>query len=73
MATANADIINYISRRAALPDKPRKVSVSITRIAEGLWLTSTPVEDLDYLFALADLQRVEDRLLTGEYPGQFKK
>jgi hypothetical protein len=72
MATANADIINYISRRAALPDKPRKVSVSITRIAEGLWLTSTPVEDLDYLIALADLQRVEDRLLTGEYPGQFK-
>jgi hypothetical protein len=32
-----------------------------------------PVEDLDYLFALADLHRVEDRLLTGEYPGQFKK
>jgi hypothetical protein len=25
------------------------------------------------LFALADLQRVEDRLLTGEYPGQNKQ
>jgi hypothetical protein len=25
------------------------------------------------LFALADLQRVEDRLIAGEYPGQFKK
>ena len=24
------------------------------------------------LFALADLQRVEDRLIAGEYPGQFK-
>ena len=46
-----ADIINYIPRRAALPDKPRKVSVSITRTAEG-WHTSMPVEDLDYLIAL---------------------
>ena len=73
MPTADANVINDIPRRAALPDKPRKVSVSITRTAEGLWHTSMPVEDLDYLFALADLQRVEDRLLTGEYPGQFKK
>lgn len=52
MPTANADIINYIPRRAALPDKPRKVSVSNTRIAEGLWHISMPVEDLDYLIAL---------------------
>ncbi len=73
MPTAAADVINDIPRLAALPDKPRKVSVSITRTAEGLWHTSMLVEDLDYLFALADLQRVEDRLLTGEYPGQFKK
>ena len=49
MPAADADIINYIPRRAALPDKPRKVSVSITRIAED---TSMPVEDLDYLIAL---------------------
>ena len=48
----NADTINYTPRRAALPDKPRKVSVSITRTAEGLWHTSMPVEDLDYLIAL---------------------
>jgi hypothetical protein len=52
MPTADADVINYIPRRAALPDKPRKVSVSITRTAEGLWHTSMPVEDLDYLIAL---------------------
>jgi len=25
------------------------------------------------LFALADLQRVEDRLIAGEYPGQHKQ
>ena len=52
MPTADADIINYIPRRAALPDKPRKVNVSITRTADGLWHTSMPVEDLDYLIAL---------------------
>ena len=51
MPTADADIINYIPRRAALPDKPRKVSVSITR-TEGLRHTSMPVEDIDYLIAL---------------------
>ena len=48
----DADTINYTPRRAALPDKPRKVSVSITRTADGLWHTSMPVEDLDYLIAV---------------------
>ncbi|MBX7210182.1 MAG: hypothetical protein K1X78_17820 [Verrucomicrobiaceae bacterium] len=48
----DADTIHYTPRRAALPDKPRKVSVSITRTADGLWHTSMPVEDLDYLIAL---------------------
>lgn len=43
--------INYVPRRAALPDKPLKVSVSITRTAEDHWHTSMPVEDLDYLIA----------------------
>ena len=52
MSFAVSDVINYIPRRAALPNKPRKVSVSITRTAEGLWHTSMPVEDLDYLIAL---------------------
>lgn len=52
MPTADADLINYVPRRAALPDKPRKVNVSITRTADGLWHTSMPVEDLDYLIAL---------------------
>jgi hypothetical protein len=47
-----ADTIHYTPRRAALPDKPRKVSVSITRTADGLWHTSMPVEDLDYLIAV---------------------
>jgi hypothetical protein len=46
------DAIHYTPRRAALPDKPRKVSVSITRTADGLWHTSMPVEDLDYLIAV---------------------
>lgn len=48
----DADTIHYTPRRAALPDKPRKVSVSITRTVDGLWHTSMPVEDLDYLIAL---------------------
>ena len=52
MPTADADLINYVPRRAALPDKPRKVNVSMTRTADGLWRTSMPVEDLDYLIAL---------------------
>jgi hypothetical protein len=50
MPTPNT--INYTPRRAALPDKPRKVSVNITRTADGLWHTSMPVEDLDYLIAV---------------------
>jgi hypothetical protein len=48
----NAETINYTPRRAALPDKPREVSVSITRTADNLWHTSMPVEDLDYLIAV---------------------
>jgi hypothetical protein len=52
MSFAVSDVINYIPRRAALPNKPRKVSVSITRTAEGLWHTSMPVEDIDYLIDL---------------------
>jgi hypothetical protein len=52
MPSTVSDVINYIPRRAALPDKPRKVSVSINRTAEGLWHTSMPVEDIDYLIAL---------------------
>jgi hypothetical protein len=75
-----SDVINYIPRRAALADKPSKVTVSITCTAEGLWHTSMPVENIDYLIALeferqrqlADLHRVEDRLLSGDYPGQTK-
>ncbi len=51
MPSTVSDVINYFPRRAALPDKPRKVSVSITRTADGLWHTSMPV-DLDYLIAL---------------------
>ena len=47
-----ADTINYVPRRAPLPDKPRKVSVSITRTADRLWHTSMPVEDLDCLIAV---------------------
>jgi hypothetical protein len=47
-----ADTIHYTPRRAALPDKPRKVSVNITRTADGLWHTSMPVEDLNYLIAV---------------------
>jgi hypothetical protein len=47
----DAHTIHCTPRRAALPDKPRKLSVSITRTAEGLWHTSMPVEGLDYLIA----------------------
>jgi hypothetical protein len=47
-----ADTINYIPRRAALPDKPRQVNVTVTRTADNLWHTCMPVEDLDYLIAL---------------------
>lgn len=79
MPSTDADVINYIPRRAALPDKPRKVSVSITRTAEGLWHTSMPVEDLDYLIALeferqrqlADIAR-RDLFLEGGV-GQMKR
>ena len=52
MPSTVSDVINYIPRRAALPDKPRKVSLSITLTAEGLSHTSMPVEKLDNLIAL---------------------
>lgn len=52
----DAALISYVPRRVALPDKPRKVNVSITRTADGLWHTSMPAEDLDYLIA-AEYQR----------------
>ncbi len=48
----DADTIDYIPRRAALPDKPRQVNVTVTRTADNLWHTSMPVEDLDYLIAV---------------------
>lgn len=52
MPNTDTDVIDYTPRRAALPDKPRKVSVSITRTVDGLWHPSMPVEDLDYLIAV---------------------
>jgi hypothetical protein len=38
-------LINYVPRRAALPDQPRKVSVSSTRTAEGLRHPLMPIAE----------------------------
>lgn len=41
----DTSLVNYVPRRAALPDRPRKVSVSVTRTAEGLRHPLMPVEE----------------------------